>query len=174
MLDIFNKLDKYFKPQKSLKDSKNLSHDNQNLLDSLKENYDLFNTSLNEKDKENESKKVNGIFYSISESFCHVMTNINNIDIDSIDLKSFCTEINEVAQILTQFNSTLNLELKGQYTFLSICKFIEISFKNNIDEKEFKKLLSTFIKNIFDEKIYMLQNDVHQSKKALIDCSSGV
>ena len=168
MLEIFNKLDKYFKPQKSLADSTDLSHDNQNLLDSIKENYDLFNVS-DEKEKENESKKVNGIFYCISESFCHVMTNINNINIDSIDLKSFCTEINEVAQILTQFNSTLNLELKGQYTFLSIVKFIEISQKKNIEEKEFKKLLSVFIKNIFDEKFFMLKNDIHQAKQALIE-----
>ena len=165
ILEIFDKLDKYFKPQKSLMDS-NLSHDNQTLLDSLKENYDLFNIS---KEKENEIKKVNGIFYSISESFSHVMTNINNIDIDSLDLKSFCSEINEIAQILTQFNSTLNLELKGQYTFLSICKLIEISQKKNLDEKEFKNLLSIFIKNMYDEKYFIFKNDIEQAKGALIE-----
>ena len=165
ILEIFNKLDKYFKPKINLNDSQNLSHDNQTLLDSLKDNYNLF-------DKVDiEYKSVNDIFYNISESFCHVMTNINNIDIDSIDLKSFCTDINDTAQILIQFNSTFNLGLKGQYTFLSISKFIEFSQKkNNNDEKELRKLLSIFIKNIFDEKEFIFQkDDIYQAKEALIE-----
>ena len=167
-LEIFNKLDKYFKPQENLNDSKNLGHYNQTLLDSVKENYDFINEA-NEKDKENEIDKVNGIFYNLSESFCHVMTNINNIDIDTLDLKSFCADINEVAQTLTQFNSTLNLGLKGQYTFLSISKFIELSQKKNYEEREFKKLLRIFIKNIFDEKCFIIKNDILQAKIALIE-----
>ena len=167
-IEIFKKLDKYFKPQENLKDSKNLSHYNQTLLDSVKENYD-FISEANEKDKESEIDKVNGIFYNISESFCHVMTNINNIDIDSLDLRSFCADINEVAQTLTQFNSTLNLGLKGQYTFLSISKFIEFSQKKKYDENEFKKLLSVFIKNNFDEKCFIFKNDIFQAKGALIE-----
>ena len=63
-------------------------------------------------------------------------------------------------------NSTLSLGLKGQFSFLSICKLIEFSQKNNKDEDEFKKLLSTFIKNIYDEKCYLLKNDIYQAKKA--------
>jgi hypothetical protein len=150
-----------------LEESLNLIHDNQNLLDALKENYDLFSIG-NEKDKEKEAEKekVNGIFYRISETICHVLTNINNIDFDNIDLKQFCTDLNEVAQTFTQFNSTLSLGLKGQFSFLSICKLIEFSQKNNKDEDEFKKLLSTFIKNIYDEKCYLLKNDIYQAKKA--------
>ena len=166
-IEIYTKLDKYIKPEKNLEESLNLIHDNQNLLDALKENYDLFSIG-NEKDKEKEAEKekVNGIFYRISETICHVLTNINNIDFDNIDLKQFCTDLNEVAQTFTQFNSTLSLGLKGQFSFLSICKLIEFSQKNNKDEDEFKKLLSTFIKNIYDEKCYLLKNDIYQAKKA--------
>ena len=169
-LEIFNKLDKYIKPEKSVEDSINLSHDNQNLLDSLKENYELFSIG-NERDKEKEAdkEKVNGIFYRISEAFCHVLTNINNIDLENLDLKQFCTELNEVAQTFTQFNSTLSLGLKGQFSFLSICKIIEFAQKNIRDEVEFKKLLSIFIKNIFDEKCFLLKNNVDQAKKSLIE-----
>ena len=169
-LEIFNKLDKYIKPEKSVEDSINLSHDNQNLLDSLKENYELFSIG-NERDKEKEAdkEKVNGIFYRISEAFCHVLTNINNIDLENLDLKQFCTELNEVAQTFTQFNSTLSLGLKGQFSFLSICKIIEFAQKNKRDEIEFKRLLSIFIKNIFDEKCFLLKNNVDQAKKSLIE-----
>ena len=169
-LEIFNKLDKYIKPEKSVEDSINLGHDNQNLLDSLKENYELFSIG-NERDKEKEAdkEKVNGIFYRISEAFCHVLTNINNIDLENLDLKQFCTELNEVAQTFTQFNSTLSLGLKGQFSFLSICKIIEFAQKNKRDEVEFKKLLSIFIKNIFDEKCFLLKNNVDQAKKSLIE-----
>ena len=167
-LEIFNKLDKYIKPEKAIEDSLNLIHDNQTLLDSLKDNYDLFSIATNEKDKEKEAdkEKVNGIFYRISEAFCHIITNINNIDIDKIDLKQFCTDLNEVAQTLTQFNSTLSLGLKGQFSFLSICKIIEFAQKNKRDENEFKKLLSTFIKNIYDERCFLFKNDINQAKKA--------
>ena len=166
-LEIFNKLDKYFKPEKNLEESINLVHDSQTLLDSLKENYDSISMS-NEKDKEKEAdkEKVNGIFYRISESFCHVLTNINNIDLENIDLKQFCTDLNEVAQTFTQFNSTLSLGLKGQFSFLSICKIIEFSQKNQQDEKKFKQLLSKFIKNIFDERCYLLKNNIDQAKKS--------
>ena len=169
-LEIFNKLDKYIKPEKSVEDSINLSHDNQNLLDSLKEHYELFSIG-NERDKEKEAdkEKVNGIFYRISEAFCHVLTNINNIDVENLDLKQFCTELNEVAQTFTQFNSTLSLGLKGQFSFLSICKIIEFAQKNKRDEIEFKRLLSIFIKNIFDEKCFLLKNNVDQAKKSLIE-----
>ena len=165
ILEIFNKLDKYFKPKKNMSDSQNLSHDNQTLLDSLKENYNLFDKS------DIEYKSVNNIFYSISESFCHAITNINNIDIESIDLKSFCADINDSAQILIQLNSTFNLGLKGQYTFLSISKFIEFSQKNNnYNQKEFREILSTFIKNIYFEKCFIFEkNDIEQAKKALIE-----
>ena len=169
-LEIFYKLDKYIKPEKSVEDSINLGHDNQNLLDSLKENYELFSIgNENDKEKEADKEKVNGIFYRISEAFCHVLTNINNIDVENLDLKQFCTELNEVAQTFTQFNSTLSLGLKGQFSFLSICKIIEFAQKNKRDEIEFKRLLSIFIKNIFDEKCFLLKNNVDQAKKSLIE-----
>ena len=161
-LEIFDKLSKYFKPEKNIEDSVNLIHDNQSLLDSLKEDYNLFNIS----EKEAEKEKVNDIFYRISESFCYILTNINNVDIENLDLKQFCTDLNEVAQILTQFNSTLSLGLKGQFSFFSICKLIEFSQKSNRDEKEFKTLLRTFIKNIFDERTYIFKNDISQAKKS--------
>ena len=166
LLEIFNKLDKYIKPEIGIEDSINLIHDNQSLLDSLKEDYNLFSISEKDKEREAEKEKVNGIFYRISEAFCHILTNINNIDFENLDLKQFCTDLNEVAQTLTQFNSTLSLGLKGQFSFLSICKLIEFSQKNNKEENEFKKLLSTFIKNIFDERCFIFKNDISQAKKS--------
>ena len=165
-LEIFNKLNKYIIQEKGVEESINLIHDNQSLLDSLKEDYNLFSISEKDKEKEAEKEKVNGIFYRISEAFCHILTNINNIDLENLDLKQFCTDLNEVAQTLTQFNSTLSLGLKGQYSFLSICKLIEFYQKNNRDEKEFKTLLRTFIKNIFDERTFIFKNNISQAKNS--------
>ena len=168
-LDIFNKIDKYFKPiDEEKEEDKNLTHDKQSLLDVLKDNYDLFKiTNEKDKEKEAEQEKVNGIFYRISESICYVISNIHNIDLDTIDLKLFCTELNEVAQMFIQFNSSLSLGLKGQYSFLSISKLIEFAQKNKIDENEFKKTsLRNFIKNIYDEKYYLIRSNISQAKKS--------
>ena len=38
---------------------------------------------MKEEDEEAEKEKVNGIFYRISESFSHVLTNVNNIDLEN-------------------------------------------------------------------------------------------
>ena len=168
-LDIFNKIDKYFNPiDEEKEEDKNLTHDKQSLLDVLKDNYDLFKiTNEKDKEKEAEQEKVNGIFYRISESICYVISNIHNIDLDTIDLKLFCTELNEVAQMFIQFNSSLSLGLKGQYSFLSISKLIEFAQKNKIDENEFKKTsLRHFIKNIYDEKYYLIRSNISQAKKS--------
>jgi len=165
-LEIFNKLNKYIMQEKGVEESINLIHDNQSLLVSLKEDYNLFSISEKDKEKEAEKEKVNGIFYRISESFCHILTNINNIDFENLDLKQFCTDLNEVAQTFTQFNSTLSLGLKGQFSFLSISKLIEFSLKNNKDEKEFRTLLRTFIKNIFDERTFIFKNNILQAKNS--------
>ena len=111
ILDIFNKFDKYFKVEEKNLNIK-LGHSKQSLLNSLKEEYDSFNY-LQKKDKltqeDIEKIKINEIFYKISESFCHVITNINNVDFNIIDLQTFCSDLNEAAQILTQFNSSLRL-----------------------------------------------------------------
>ena len=168
-LEIFNKLDKYIKQEKNPEENENMNllPDSQSLLDSLKENYDLFNLSgEKDKEKEAEKEKVNGIFYRVSEAICHVMTNINNIDFDSLDLKQFCADLNEVAQTFTQFNSTLSLGLKGQFSLLSISKIIEFAIKNKKDEKEFKNLLSIFIKNIYNERCDLFKNDIRNVKKS--------
>ena len=85
--------------------------------------YDLFTIEDKEKVKTNE------IFHKISESFCHVIANINNVDFNIIDLKTFCSDLNEVVQILTQFNSSLRLGLKGHFSLPSIIKIIEYSKK---------------------------------------------
>ena len=169
ILDIYTKLDKYFKPIKSIEEQLSLFHDSETLLDTLKENYDIFSLSK-EFGKENvvEKEKVNDIFYRISEVFCYVITNINNIDMENLDLKKFCTELNEVSQKFIQLNTTLKLDNKGQYTLMSICKIIEFTQKNKvkIEEKEFKKILGVFIQNIFAEKFYISRNDIYQAKKA--------
>ena len=179
LLDIFNKLGKYFnsdeKEQEEKKDEDNLGltkkpsleHAKESLLDSLKDNYDIFNLPPEkEKERETEKEKVNGIFYRVSESICHIITNIHNVDIKTINLKVFCTDLNEVAQIFTQFNSTLSLGLKGQFSLISIAKIIEYSQKKNLNEEEFKPKLNSFIKNIFDERCYLLKKNISQAKKS--------
>ena len=166
LLEIINKLNKFIKPEQNFEDSLHLIHENQSILDSLKENYNLFSIFDKDKEREAEKEKVNGIFYRISESFCHTLINIDNIDLENLDLKQFCIELNEVAQTLIQFNSILYLGLKGQFSFLSICKLIEFALKNKLEEKDFNKLLRTFIKNIYDEKCFILKNDIFQAKNA--------
>ena len=161
LLEIYNKLEKFIKTGKNIEENENLIHDNQTLLDALKENYDLFSI-----EKEEEKEKVNGIFYRISEAFCYVLTNINNIDLENLDLKKFCIDLNEVVQTFTQFNTYLSLGLKGQFSILSICQMIEFFQKNKKDQKEFKKLLCSFLKNIFDERNFLFKNDINQAKKS--------
>ena len=167
ILDIFNKLDKYFKTEvKNI--NVELEHHKQSLLNSIKKIYDTFNLQKEEeKLKQEEMEKVNGIFFRISESFCHVITNVNNIDFNIIDLKLFCTDLNEISQILTQFNSTLNLKIKGHFILKSIIKIIEYSQKKNNNQDEFKTKLILLIKNIFYEKEYLLKNEISQAQKAL-------
>ena len=169
LLEIFGKLDKYFNTEeKSGKDEqKILGHNKQSLLDSIKDSYNIFNLpSEKNKERESELEKVNGIFYRVSESICHIITNINNIDFIKIDLKQFCTDLNEIAQILTQFDSSLILGLKGQFSLISIAKIIEYSEKKKINEEEFKIKLKSFIKNIYDEKCFLLKKEISQAKKA--------
>jgi hypothetical protein len=160
-------LEKYFQIEKEEKiDSSvtKLGHYKQNLLDGIKEMYDSFNLI-----EDTEKEKVNGIFYRISESICYIITNVNNIDFDKIDLKQFCSDINEVSQIINQFNSTLILGVKGHYSLISIVKIIEYSQKNNLDNNEFRKLLISFIKNIYDEKSFLLKNNQIQAKNSLTE-----
>ena len=170
ILEIFNKMDEYFKPNKNIStyNCSNFNNDKKTLLDLLKKNYDLF-YPLIDIDKDIKFKKVNCIFYSILESLIHIMTNINNLDIDSIDLKSFCIDMNYIAQTLSKISATLNLKLKGHYSFINFSEFIIISQRNNYEEKKIKILLSNFIKYNFAEKCFLLQNDNYQAKGALIE-----
>ena len=162
ILEIFNKFDKYFKVDKlDLNLDNKLGHSKQSLLNSLKDVYDLFIY------EDKEKSKINEIFYRISESFCHVIININNVDFKIIDLNSFCSDLNEVAQILTQFNSSLNLGIKGHFSLPSIIKIIEYSKKKNKNDDELKTVLISFIKNMFEEKMYLLKKDTSQAKKSL-------
>ena len=161
-LTIFLKMEKYHKN----KEIKNSNRYRQTLLDSLKENYNLFNEVSMFKSNI-ELEKVNGIFYRISEAFCHTITNINNINLNNLDYRIFCTELHEIAQILTQLNATLLLYIKGQFMLLSICKLIEFSQKEKIAQNEFKNKFMIFIKNIFDEREFLFRNEISQAKKAL-------
>ena len=167
LLQIFEKLDKYFKiEEKEEKEQKVLGHNKQSLLESIKDSYNLFEITEKDKERKSELEQVNGIFYRISESICHIVTNINNIDFIKIDLKQFCADLNEIAQILIQFDSTLILSLKGQYSLISMAKVIEYSEKKKINEEEFKIKLKSFIKNIYDEKCFLLNKEISQAKKA--------
>ena len=161
LLEIFNKLDKYFDTKENLSGSK-LEHDKQSLLDCLIQVYDSFNFPKEEEEKE----KVNGIFFRICESICHVITDVKNIDFEKINLKELCTDLNEIAQIFTQFNSTLFLGIKGHFSLISIAKLIEYSEKKKLNEKDFKIKLNIFIKNIYFEKCHFLKNNFPQSIKS--------
>ena len=162
-LEIFVKMNKYFKPEKDIEEKFNLIYSD--LIDLLKENYELFKMTNENKEKE----KVNGIFYRTSEAFCHSIININKISLDNIDLKKFCIELNEIAQIFTQLNSSLKLNIKGLYSLLSISKLIEYIQKSNYNEKEFKNLLIEFIGSIFNEKIYLIKNGVSTAKTTFVE-----
>ena len=147
-----------------------LKHSEQTLLDGIRETYDKFKLpSEKEKEREMEKEKVNGIFYRICESICYIITNINNIDFNLIDLNQFCTDLNEIAQIMTQLNTTLSLGLKGQYSLISIAKIIEYCKKKNINNEEFKKSLISFINNNFIERTYLLKENISEAKKSLIE-----
>ena len=164
-LEIFVKLDKYFKLEQDLEDNFNLIYNDLTLLDLLKEYYELF-----KKNNQNENKlKVNGIFYGISEALCHSIINVDKISLDNIDLNQFCIELNEIAQIFTHLNSSLQLDIKGHYSLLSISKLIEYYQKNNNknNENEFKNIVIEFISNIFNEKIHLLNKDISQTKTYL-------
>ena len=166
-LIIFSKVANYFISEQGLKKNENSNSiiSSQTLLDSLKENYNLFK-KINIFEDNIEKEKVNGIFYRISEAFCHTITNINNINFDNINLSQFCNDLNEIAQILTQLNASLFLYLKGQFMLISICKIIEYSQKLNINEKEFKDKLKIFIKNIFYEREFLFEEQTNQASKS--------
>ena len=145
--EIINILYKYFK-----KDKKNeLKKEEENkpeLLEIIKTLYDIIKfpeEKSNEKKKKKEDKqkeknleiiqkerkeKVNGIFYKISESICEIITNVDNIDYTKIEnLEILCTDLNKISQIFSQFNITLSLRLKKQYSLISIVKLIEFYVK---------------------------------------------
>ena len=168
-LEIFNKLDKYFRiEEKNLNIT--LGHEKQTLLNSIKENFNLFNFPIEKEEiKQSNIEKVNRIFYKIGESICHIITNKNNVDINNINLKDYCTDLNEVSQILTQLNCNLRLRLKGQYSLITITNIIEFFQNNNSDEENYRPLLILLIKNIFDEKQFLLNNNIIQAKEALIE-----
>ena len=155
ILEIIIKFDKYF-----ITDT-----NNQSFLECLK---DIYNTIPFPGDKDKE--KVNGIFYKISESICYMITNVKNVNIH--DLKLFCSDLNEVYQIFSQFNSILSLTLRTYYSINSIVKLIEYKLKHNeINENDFKEQLITFIKNIFEEQQFLSKEkkDFENAKKAFIE-----
>ena len=162
-LEIFLKIEKYFEQDKK---NNNPNSIKLFLLDLLKDNYEFF-FHLNKKESKNNKEEVNDIFFNISEAFCQVLTNINVIDLENIDLKIFCIDLNETAQILAKLNIFLKLKIKGQYSLLSIVRIIELGQKMKKDEKEFKALLKIFLKNIYDERKFLFKNQIDQAKKSL-------
>ena len=111
-----------------------IKDNNQSLLENFKNIYDTIEFPG---DKDNE--KVNGIFYKISESICLMITNENIINVNRIeDLKLFCSELNEAAQIFSQINASLSLTLRTYYSIISIVKFIEYYKKHRHYWKDLK------------------------------------
>ena len=168
-MEIFKILDKYFIVEKS-NINDHLGHDRQTFLNSIKENYNLFvfpedNNEMKKINKE----KVNGIFYKLGETICFVITNINNIDINNIDLKKFSSDLNEVTQIFTQFNCNLKLKLKGQFSLNTIIKCIEYFENNNKKEEDYIDLLTVLINNIFYEKNFMINKNFSGLKNILTE-----
>ena len=169
IIEVFNKLDKYFNTEEK-NINITLGHDKQDLLSSIKENYNLFIFPIEKEEiKQLNKEKVNGIFYKIGESICHIITNINNVDLNNINLKNYCTDLNEVTQIFIQFNCNLKLKLKGHYSLITIITIIEHFQNNNSDLEKYKSLFIYLIKNIFDEKQFLLNNNITQAIEALIE-----
>ena len=121
--------------------------------------------------KENRKETVNGIFYRISESICEIITNTNNIDYSKIkNLKRLCINLNKISQIFSQFNITLSLGLKKQYSLNSIVKLIEYYVKKEIKEKkaniDHRNQLNIFIKNIDIEFNALFNNNINEAIKS--------
>ena len=161
LFEIIIKLDKYF-----------ISDNNLTIVNYLKNIYKAI-VFPNEKDKEKtiEKEKVNGIFYKISESICYMIIDINIMKYKSIeDLELLCLELNEFAQIFSQFNSTLSLSLRTYYSIISIVKFIEYYKKHRgMSKNEFKNQLISFIKSINEEQEFISKNEFSKAKEKFIE-----
>ena len=85
---------------------------------------------------------------------------------DNLNLSKFSIELHEIAQILTQLNASLYLFLKGQFMLMSIHNIIEYFQKQKINENNIKQNLKIFIKNIYDEREFLFQNQIKQAKES--------
>ena len=156
IIDIFKKIDNYFLT------------DNYTLLSYLKDNYDSINFFDGPNNTE-EKEKVNLIFYKISEGICLIIINQNIMKYDKItNFQNLYTELNEIVNIFFQLNSTLNLSLRGQYSILSLIKFIQYYLKKNINlnEENFKQNLKNFINNINAEMHHFSKGNINDAKNS--------
>ena len=180
-LEIINTLNKYFFINTKDKDKdKDKEKANQpDLLKILKDIYDSVDfpeEEDNEKKKgnktestpnENRKEKVNGIFYRISESICQIIINPNYIDYTKIkNLELLCEDLNKITQIFSQFNITLSLSLRKQYSLNSILKLIEYYIKvekKDRGKNDYRIKLNNFIKNIYNEFNYISSNSISEA-----------
>jgi len=156
-----------FKLNKNFISDKNLT-----IVQYLKNIYNTIEFPKEEnQEKTIEKEKVNGIFYKMSESICYMITDINRMNYKNIEnLQLFCSELNEVVQVLSHINSILVLSLRTYYSIISIKKFIEYNLKyDDIPKNNFKNQLISFIKNINDEREFISKNEIYEAKKRLIE-----
>jgi len=162
LLEIFEILNKYFFI------SKKKENNQPDILEHIKSLYDSVkfpedNNEKNEQKEKSQKAKVNEIFYKISELICEIIIDVNIINYSSIDdLNELCTNLNNIYQNFSQFNITLGLSFKKQYSINSIVKLIEYFIKK--EEKVIdKNILNKFIQNIYKEYQYILNNNINDA-----------
>ena len=163
LMEIFEILNKYFFI------SKKIENNQPDILEHIISLYDSVKFSEENKNEKNEQKeksqkaKVNEIFYKISESISEIIIDVNIINYSSIDdLNELCTNLDNIYQIFSQFNITLGLSLKKQYSINSIVKLIEY-FINKEEKVLDKNILNKFIQNIYKEYQYLLNNNINDA-----------
>jgi len=163
-LEIIEILNKYFENNKKENNQPDILEHIISLYDSVKFPEEK-NDEKNDKKEKSQKAKVNEIFYKISESICEIIINGNIINYSSIDdLNKLCTDLNKVYQTFSQFNITLGLSLRKQYSINSIVKLIEYLIKKQKAEKQLdKNILNKFIENIYKEYQYLLNNNINDA-----------
>ncbi len=168
LLEIIGLLSKFFV-------KKNKNNNQPDILEHIISLYDStkFEEEKNDEKKEQKEKsqkeKVNEIFYKISESICETVINVNIIDYSNIDdINKLCTNLNNIYQIFSEFNTTLSLSLKKQYSINSIVKLIEYFIKEHIKKEKSidRNIINNFIQKLYEEYKYLLNNNINDAIKS--------
>ena len=99
---------------------------------------------------------------------CETVINVNIIDYSNIDdINKLCTNLNNIYQIFSEFNTTLSLSLKKQYSINSIVKLIEYFIKEHKKKgKSNRNIINNFVQNLYEEYNYLLNNNINDAIKS--------